>query len=79
MKSFLRENKIFLAIVIGTAIIDGAVYFSVRKENSSKPAQEVESAKSSSQSCQNIPELADSSRKLATRREKVSGTFYYVY
>ena len=66
MKQFLKENKIFVAIVVGALIIGGAVYFSGKKESPSKSAGEG-IATGNSQNCGNIPELPDSSIKLATK------------
>jgi micrococcal nuclease len=61
LKNFLKENKIFLAIVVGALIIGGAIYFSGQKE---KPLIK---EKERTQSCQNIPELPDGAIKLATK------------
>ena len=61
MKNFLKENKIFLAIVIGALIIGGAIYFSGQKEKLLTKEQE------QAQSCENIPELPDKATKLATK------------
>lgn len=61
MKSFLKENKIFLAIVVGAVIIGGAIYFSGQKEKPLVGGQE------QIQSCENIPELPDGALKLATK------------
>jgi len=36
MKSFLKKNKIFLAIVVGVAIVGVAIYFSGREEKPPK-------------------------------------------
>lgn len=64
MKNFLKENKIFLAIVIGALVIGGAIYFSVGKtlKESSKIQEEAPTLK-----CENIPELPDGIIKLATK------------
>jgi micrococcal nuclease len=61
MKRFLKENKIFLAIIVGALIIGGAIYFSGRKEKSLIGEQE------QTQSCEDIPDLPDNSLKLATK------------
>jgi micrococcal nuclease len=61
MKNFLKENKIFLAIVVGTLIIGGAIYFSGQKEKSLIEEQK------QTQSCENILELPDGILKLATK------------
>jgi len=61
MGEFLKENKIFLAIVVGAIIIGGAIYFSGQKEKSFVKEQE------QIQFCENIPELPDNSLKLATK------------
>ena len=61
MKNFLKENKIFLAIVIGALIIGGAIYFSGQKEKLLTKEQE------QAQSCENIPELPDGALKIATK------------
>jgi len=66
MKNFFEKNKIFLAIVVGAVIIGGAIYFSGKRESSSKPAGEG-IVSGVSQNCGNIPELPDSSLKLATK------------
>ncbi|MDP2926661.1 MAG: thermonuclease family protein [bacterium] len=68
MKEVFKKNRLFWAIVIGTVIVVGLVYFSVRKESFLKPtARETGSVENGSQDCGNIPELADSSLKLATK------------
>lgn len=61
MRNFFKKNKIFLAILVGTVIIGGAIYFSGQKE---KPLIEEQEQ---TQSCENIPELSDNSLKLATK------------
>ena len=61
MKQFLKENKIFLAIVSGALIIGGAIYFSAQKEKSLSEEQ------NQTQSCENVPELPDGVLKLATK------------
>ena len=61
MSKFLKENKIFLAIVIGVLIIGGAIYFSGQKEKA--PGEEP----NQTQSCENVPELPDGVLKLATK------------
>ena len=35
-ENFFKENKIFIAIIIGAIIIGGAIYFSGYKEKDSK-------------------------------------------
>lgn len=61
MKKFLKENKIFLAIVIGALIIGGAIYFSGQKEGPLAEEQK------QTQSCANIPELPNNSLKLVIK------------
>jgi len=64
MKQFLKENKIFLAIVIGALIVGGAIYFSGGKVGEKKTGGEITGVK---QTCPNIPELPDGVLKLATK------------
>lgn len=61
MVNFLKENKIFVAIVVGVMIIEGTIYFSGQKEKFLVEEQE------QIQSCANIPELPDGTLKLATK------------
>jgi len=63
-KKFLKENKIFLAIVIGALVIAGAVYFSGGKVGEKKIEGEISGTE---QDCSNIPELPDKALKLATK------------
>ena len=62
MRQFLKENKIFLAIVIGALIVGAAIYFSPEEGTKKGGVEEQTLA-----NCQNIPELPDSAIKLATK------------
>ena len=53
-------NKIFLAIVVGALIVGAAVYFGLQEKSPGEKEQV-------SGDCQNIPELPDGARKLATK------------
>ena len=61
MKKFFRENKIFLAIIIGALIIGGAIIIS-QQGKSPDSENELEPGK-----CVDIPELLDGALKLATK------------
>ena len=62
MRQFLKENKIFLAIVVGALIVGAAIYFSPEEGTKKGGVEEQTLA-----NCQNIPELPDSAIKLATK------------
>lgn len=63
MRNFLKENKIFLAILIGTLIIGGAIIISGHLgKTGNEPKKE-----SPVGECSNIPELPDEAIKLATK------------
>lgn len=61
MKRFLKENRIFLGIVVGALIIGGAIIIS-NQEKSPDGENELEPEK-----CVDIPELSDGALKLATK------------
>ena len=61
MNNLFKENKIFLAIVIGALIVGTAIYFSPGKTG--KETKEETPA----EQCLNIPELPDGAIKLATK------------
>ena len=64
MRNFLKENKVFIAIIIGASIVGGAIYFSGTKtEKELSKGQET----TSTQKCLNIPELSDGILKIATK------------
>lgn len=64
MRNFLKENKVFIAIIIGASIVGGAIYFSGTKtEKELSKGQET----TSTQKCLNIPELSDDILKIATK------------
>jgi micrococcal nuclease len=62
MNSFFKENKIFLAIVLGALIIGGAIYLSFGQKEG-KPEDKTETEKQ----CSNIPKLPEGALKLATK------------
>ena len=62
MKNFFKQNKVFLAIVIGALIIGAAIYFS---NQTKKPISE--DLKTPEELCSNIPELPDGVSKLVTK------------
>ena len=62
MKEFFKENKIFLAIVVGALIVGAAIYFSSREKVKKEIIEEETLAP-----CQNIPEIPDGAIKLATK------------
>jgi micrococcal nuclease len=62
MKNFLKENKIFLGIIIGALIVGAAIYFS-----SGERAKKEQVEEKIITNCQNIPELLDGTIKLATK------------
>ena len=62
MKEFFKENKIFLAIVVGALIVGAAIYFSSGERVKKEIIEEETSAP-----CQNIPEIPDGAIKLATK------------
>ena len=62
MKKFFKQNKVFLAIVIGALIIGAAIYFS---NQTKKPISE--GLKTPEELCSNIPELPDGVSKLVTK------------
>jgi micrococcal nuclease len=69
MKNLFEKNKIFIAILSGSLIIAGAIYFSAKKENRIN-FQEINKENNNRESepgCQNIPELEDGALKLATK------------
>ena len=66
MKNFLKQNKTFLAIVIGSLIIGGAIYFSFDKKNSNVSGGD-NFAKNKEGECVEIPELSDGAEKLVTK------------
>jgi len=61
MNNFFKENKIFLAIVIGALIVGAAIYFS--------PGEIVKETKEETtiEQCLNIPELPDRALRLVTK------------
>ena len=61
MRKFLKENKIFLAIVVGALIVGAAIYFS--PEKTGKKIEE----ETPPEQCLNITELSDGAIKLATK------------
>ena len=63
MKGFLKENKIFLAIVVGALIVGAVIYFSANKIYRGQTPVKTSSEKN----CENIPELQDGALKLATK------------
>jgi micrococcal nuclease len=67
MKKFLRENKAFLAIVVGALIIGAAIYFSPKNIGNSEIDNKIGTAQSDDKTCGNIPELKDKEIKLATK------------
>jgi len=64
MREFFKQNRIFLAIVIGALIIGGAIYISRGRVGEEKTEERISENK---QDCSNIPELLDKSLKLATK------------
>jgi len=62
MKNFFKQNKVFLAIVIGALIIGAAIYFS---NQTKKPISE--GLKTPEELCSNIPELPDGASRLVTK------------
>lgn len=64
MKRFLKENKIFFAIVIGATIIGAAIYFTPKNQEKTK-SQIVSSTES--KVCQNVPQLPDGAIKVVTK------------
>lgn len=60
MKEFFKENKIFLAIVIGALIVGAAIYFSPKKA-------EIDTGQTGVKDCQDVPELSEGAIKLATK------------
>jgi len=65
MKEFLKQNKIFLAIIVGALIVGGAIYFSLVEKPEKLP--EVKNSETSTKICENLPDLADGVLKLATK------------
>ena len=63
MRQFLKENKIFLAIVVGALIVGAVIYFSANKIYRGQTPVKTSSEKN----CENIPELQDGALKLATK------------
>jgi len=63
MKGFFKENKLFLAIVVGALIVGGAIYFSSKRIGNS----EINTGQTGVKTCENVPELPDGSLKLATK------------
>ncbi|MDI6602960.1 MAG: thermonuclease family protein [Patescibacteria group bacterium] len=63
MRNFLKENKIFLAIVIGALIIGGAIYFSGEKGKLVSESQKSVTG----EGCENVPELPDGALRLVTK------------
>ncbi|XOB42384.1 MAG: thermonuclease family protein [Candidatus Nealsonbacteria bacterium] len=57
MKEFFKQNRIFLAIIVGALIIGGAIIISNQKENHNDEDE----------NCANIPELSDMALKLTTK------------
>ena len=66
MKNFLKQNKTFLAIVIGSLIIGGAIYFSLDKKNSNVSSGD-NFAKNKEGECVEVPDLPDKAEKLVTK------------
>lgn len=65
MDNFFKQNKIFLTVIIGAAIIGGAIYLTGQKE---EPVIEPgPSLTPASGTCTTIPDLPDQSLKLATK------------
>jgi micrococcal nuclease len=62
MSNFFKENKVFLAIVIGALIIGGAIYISFGQREG-----KIEDKTGTEKQCSNIPELADGALKLVTK------------
>jgi len=60
MKGFFKENKLFLAIVVGALIVGGAIYLSSNKS-------EVYTGQTRVKTCADIPELSDGILKIATK------------
>jgi micrococcal nuclease len=80
MREFLVKNKTIIAILVGAAIIGGAIYLSGQKGNTiinkgnNQGVQEIsgknnqdESSQGGEANCQNIPELPDGALRLATK------------
>ncbi len=64
MSNFFKQNKIFLAVIIGAAIIGGAVWLS---QPVSSPQFSFTPTPSTVNKCTNILDLPDNSIKLATK------------
>jgi len=66
-KKFFKENKIFLAIIIGALIVGGAIYFSNLEKNKNLSSSLTNVQKFSKNNCSNLPELEDRAKKLVTK------------
>ena len=63
MAKFFKENRIFLAIIVGALIIGGTAYLGWSRGEGSERKQPSETLKD----CSNIPELPDGASKLVTK------------
>ena len=61
MREFFKQNKIFLAIIIGALIIGGAILISNQGKNFSNGSE------IGSENCVGIPELPDRASRLAIK------------
>jgi len=66
MKNFLKENKFFLAVVISSLIIGGAIYFSLSKTNNRVDGED-NFPKNKKGECSEIPNLPNGAEKLVTK------------
>ena len=66
MKNFLRQNKTFLAIIIGALIIGAAIYFSSGQINNNG-GKENNFSENREGECAEIPNLPDGAEKLVTK------------
>lgn len=68
MKQFFKENKIFLAVVVGALIIGGTIYISSENRNSkTRKTTETSSGSPPPVNCSNVPDLPDNTVKLGTK------------
>ena len=67
MKGFLKENKIFLMILVGVLIVGGTIYFSGKRGKISEREEKISSQEVEIKTCENIPALEDGAVKLVTK------------